>query len=459
MGAALAVALLLAQPPVLSAQPDVADRAAEPTPAPAEFRPPAVADPLLGPVTDAPRVVRSWGEAIALLRTQAPTYLSSYQGVLRAQAQQRVALAAALPQLNGQASFTHQFIVNTTEVQGMARETPPQDVLGVSAQLVVPVFSPRVLYGLGTAERTVDVARLTLQEARRELARQVVDAMLATLASQRVSALNRQGLRAALERRELAQARLRFGQSPQLDADRAEQDVNSARTALIQGDEALFQVREQLGNLLGSSTPIGAAPELDLGALERAIVETCSIRRDIELQPQVAASRARLELARRAITDAELRVAPSLSIGSQAGWQSRVSLGPRGQWSVQALLSLPFYDGGARYGLEDEARALAAQAREELTAVRLRALTSVARAQRAVQVSEASQQVARQQRDLAQRVDQRIREGYARGVGTSLDLVISAQSLRQAETNLALLDFEVGKARAGAVLANAECIY
>ena len=50
-------------------------------------------------------------------------------------------------------------------------------------------------------------------------------------------------------------------------------------------------------------------------------------------------------------------------------------------------------------------------------------------------------------------------EGYAQGLGTSLDLVTSAEALRQAEINLALLDFQVAQARANAVLTNAECVY
>ena len=74
-------------------------------------------------------------------------------------------------------------------------------------------------------------------------------------------------------------------------------------------------------------------------------------------------------------------------------------------------------------------------------------------------VDTAARDVAKQQRDLAARIDARTREGYAKGLGTSLDLVISAQALRQAEINLVLLDFELAQARAGAVLANAECMY
>jgi outer membrane protein TolC len=76
-----------------------------------------------------------------------------------------------------------------------------------------------------------------------------------------------------------------------------------------------------------------------------------------------------------------------------------------------------------------------------------------------VTVLSAARDVAQQQRDLARRIDERIRQGYAGGLGTSLDLVVSAQSLRQAENRLVLLELEVAKARAGAVLASAECMY
>jgi outer membrane protein TolC len=67
--------------------------------------------------------------------------------------------------------------------------------------------------------------------------------------------------------------------------------------------------------------------------------------------------------------------------------------------------------------------------------------------------------VAQAERDLAERVDRRVRDGYSRGLGTSLDLVVSGQALRQADINLALLQFQVAQARADAVLTNAECVY
>ena len=106
-----------------------------------------------------------------------------------------------------------------------------------------------------------------------------------------------------------------------------------------------------------------------------------------------------------------------------------------------------------------EARAELEQARQALVSTRLDAIIASARAHRAVSVSQESREVSLAQRDLAARVDARTREGFSRGFGTSLDLVTSAQNLRQAEIDLAVRDLDLGEARAGAVLANAECVY
>jgi outer membrane protein TolC len=134
-------------------------------------------------------------------------------------------------------------------------------------------------------------------------------------------------------------------------------------------------------------------------------------------------------------------------------------LGPVTTWNVGATLTVPFYDGGARYGAMRDARAALEQARQALTAVRLDAIVGAAQAQRSVRLFESSRDVAKRQRDLAQRIDDRTRDGYAHGIGTSLDLVTSAQDLRRAEIDLAILEYQFAQARADTVLTNAECLY
>src|SRR5262249_32650586 len=71
---------------------------------------PEVSDPMLGPVPPAAKVIHSWDEALTLIRTRSPDYATGYQEIRKAEAQSRIALAAVLPTLNGQVSYTHQFL-------------------------------------------------------------------------------------------------------------------------------------------------------------------------------------------------------------------------------------------------------------------------------------------------------------------------------------------------------------
>jgi outer membrane protein TolC len=133
--------------------------------------------------------------------------------------------------------------------------------------------------------------------------------------------------------------------------------------------------------------------------------------------------------------------------------------GPTRTFDVQGVINFPLYDGGARYGALRDARAAAEQARQNLITTRINAIVGSVTAQRLVSVREASRDVSRRQVDLDQRIDDRTRNGYANGFGNSLDLVTSAQDLRQAEIDLAILEYQVAEARATSVLTNAECLY
>jgi multidrug efflux system outer membrane protein len=424
-----------------------------------QYHAPAVTDPMLAPPPAAPRQVKSWDEALSLLRAHSPDYLSSYETVRRAEAQSRAALAAVLPTLNAQGAYVHQFFTENIPFGGATLVTPPPDVLSASATLQWNVLNPRAIYAIGTAHENEQATVLSFEDKRRAIALGVVGAMLSTLAASRVAELNRVGLRSALERLALTQTRLQFGQGTPLDVDRAQQDVAAARAQLISGDEALLESREALGAALGSTTPIAAPGDLSLDEFEAAVARTCRMNDDIERRPDVAAARVRADIAERGVHDAELIFSPSIAVGSTLSTATVATLAPLTQWNVQAVLNVPIFDGGVRYAALKDSRAALEQARQALVAARVGAVVSATQAHRSVSVFEASRQVAQDQRDLAARIDGRTREGYARGQGTSLDLVVSAQSLRQSEINLVLLEVEVAEARANSVLANAECVY
>jgi multidrug efflux system outer membrane protein len=210
---------------------------------------------------------------------------------------------------------------------------------------------------------------------------------------------------------------------------------------------------------LGSSVAMSLPAGLDLEEFEKAVVRTCKMSPDVENRPDVAAARKRVEVAERTVKDAWLMLAPSLSLQSQLAYTNEPILAPNSSWFVEGLLNVPIYDGGIAGATAKDARAAAEQSRQALTLTRLNALVGVAQATRAVSVLSASRDVAKRQVDLATSIDSRTREGYLHGLGTSLDLVTSAQSLRQTEITLVLLEFQLSEARANAVLANAECNY
>ncbi len=421
---------------------------------------PTVSDPMLTPPPPAPMQIASWDDALARIRSQSPDYLSAAQAVERAKAQKELAWSVVLPFVNGQATYTHELLPPLrANIGGVSIVTPPPDVWTVGATASWSIVNPRGIYGIGTAARAVDAATLTFADARRQIAEAIVSTMLATLAAERTAELNRVGLRAALERAALTHARLQFGQGTEVDVDRADEDVAAARALVVSGDETLRQAWEALGVALGSRTPTSAPGDLDLGRFEDAVARTCRLNDDIERRPDVASSRERVAVAERTVHDAELQFAPSLGVNAQAQYSNEPVLAPNGVIALEGVLSVPIYEGGSRFAALRDAHAALEQARQALASTELHAIVSSAQAQRAVGVLQATRDDAQAERDLAARVDRRVRDGYARGLGTSLDLVVSGQALRQSEINLALLEFQVAQARADAVLANAECVY
>jgi outer membrane protein, multidrug efflux system len=437
------------------------------TPDPPPIAAPPVSDPMLVAPEEAPRHIASWDEALGLIRSQSPDYVTSFQSVKRVEAQKRVALAAVLPVLTAQGSYVHQFYTSAVPLLTppanapipVTLVSPAPDTYGFNVAATWSVLNPRALYAVGTASESIDVAKLTFSEQRRQIALAVVHTMLATLAAERVAEVNRVGLRSGLERLALTQARLQFGQGTALDVDRGQQDVEAARALIISGDESLRETREALGVALGSAVSISPPGDLDLEQFENAVARTCKWNDDIDRRPDVAAARGQVDLARRSVRNAELLFAPFIDVESQFADANVSVLGPTKTWNLGATITLPLYDGGARYGVLRDARAALEQSREALVRARLDAVVGSAQALRLVGVRQASRDVAKQQRDLAKRIDDRTRDGYAHGLGTSLDLVTSAQALRQAEIDLAILDFQVAEARADAVLTNGECLY
>lgn len=428
---------------------------------------PTIDDPMLAPVPRAKTEVASWEKALEHVRARSTDLRIAVQQVTRAEAQSRVALAGVLTTINGQAAYTHNLISNTSgQVAGFGAtgpilrpvQVPYVDFVTGNISVIQPVIAPRAWYALGTADRQIDVAKLSVDDAKRTIALGVANAIVGVITAERVAELNRVGLKNALTRLELTQRKAALGGGTGLDVVRARQDVEAARSTLVAGDESLRQARESLGLALGLPDQVGVPPSVDLNGLEASARAACRQTGTVDERPDVAALRGRVEIAHRQHNDVWYQFSPSVDVRSNvATTTANTGLAPNTTWNVQAVLTVPLWEGGARYGNLRDTEAQEVIAQQNLEAGRRTAIIQIVQARRGVTVAEERRRVAGGARDLAAENDRLTRAAYLEGRGTSLELVAAAQALREAEIQLALRDFEVVKARVLAVLALATC--
>ncbi|NOU30140.1 MAG: TolC family protein [Polyangiaceae bacterium] len=429
---------------------------------------PPVSDPMLESPKAAARNLRTWEDAMALVRARSTDLRIAVDDVVRAEGQSRVALAAALPSINGNVNGTYNILTKTgsqvCQVNGQPSlcpiDLPIRQSLDANVQLSQPVVNLRVWYNIGTANRVADASRLTLADAKRTITLNVANSIVGVFTAERVTELNRIGLRNALERLELSRRRQTFGSGNGLDVIRAQQDVESARASLVTSDESLRQSREALGLALGLTEAVGVTHDLDLDGLQKSAMSTCKNVGTVEDRADVAALSARAKIAERAHTEVKLQFVPTVTVTSSLATTSRdTGAAPSTTWNIQGLLNWNIWDGGARYGTLRDTDAQRDQADMRLEAQKRKASLEVTQAQRGVVVAEQARTVAESARNLASDVDRLTRVAFAEGRGTSLELITAATALRQAEVQLALREFELVRARLTATLATAVCSF
>jgi outer membrane protein TolC len=440
------------------------------------------------PVSPAERSVTGWREALAEIRSRSTDMQIAIGDLERASAQGRIALAGALPSLTGQANVTDDALRATTNpLNGSVKDLklfPPNAIsVGASLSLTVPLFAPRAWYATQTAEMNMGAARLAIADVRRQVVVALASALVGVVTADKVSELNRVQLRSALERLELTKRRVALGAATAsaLDVLRAEQDVNSARAAIVTGDEALRQARESLGLALGFPSGMGVSRDVDLDTLAHDVERMCHREADVTNRPDLLAAREKARVASRAVNDVYLQFVPTINLVSQFSVINKpfvssynlpaptladpnatasVNVSTRNTipaWSIAAVLNWNIWDGGVRYGNLRDTRAQVSQAEAKLEAARRNAVIEVDRAQRGVSVAENARVLAEEAVQIARDTDRLTRLSFMLGRGTSLELVDAARSLRQAEVQLTQRQLDAFQSKLSAYLALTSC--
>ncbi|NVJ05011.1 TolC family protein [Myxococcus sp. AM001] len=445
------------------------------TPEPPKF---PVSDPLLEPIPPAAMQVATWAEALHLLRQRSTTLYTALAQVEAAAGVQRIALAALLPTLTGTVSVQYNVLNpdatpllgggggvgggigggiggDVGGAQSPALTRPP--FLGL-LNATQPLFSLPAIIALGTAREARRTANLSLAETRRQLTRALAQSLVGVSAQERLAEVNRLNLRTALERLALTERRFELGAGTRLDVVRVQQDTETARNLVVQGDESLRRARETLGLVLGIPQGVGLVQGVQLEALLQHARRDCQPLESLDRRADLAVARSRRTLAERQVSEVKALYAPTLALTSTTlALTVEEGLVTVPVWNIGASLVLPFWDGGAREGQLRQTRASVEVAKQGLLELERTASVEVLQARRAVQVADAAARIAGRGRALAEENDRLTRRSFEVGTGTSLELIQTAADLRQAELLLVVREFELEQARVAAFLAEAAC--
>ncbi len=442
-------------------------RAAEPpAAAPPRFEP-KIEDAMLAPVPRAAREVRTWDEARALLNERSTDLRAAAAGIDRAEGRWRQALSVLLPNARLQGALAYDLLnpdspsfaaIGAGAAAAGDGDPPSVPTAVASASVTQSVVDLAAWRGLSSAEAGQRGAEATLDDVRRRVTQGLARALVAVVSAERAAEINRLSLRQSLERDALTERIFQLGAGTQLDVVRVRQDVATARGALIAGDELVRRTREALGLALGLPEEVGVPPAFDLDGLPAALREACAPLRAVTERDDVRAAEAQVEVAEESRRQARAGYYPTLGVSSSVvALTTDPGPGRFATWNIAALVSVPLWEGGLRAGLVDERRGIAEQAGQVAEATRRGATVEVERAARQARTAEALLASAVEVRDLARRQDELTRRSFEIGRATSLDLVLSAAVLRQAELSVALREFEWVTARLDAFLTGARC--
>jgi outer membrane protein TolC len=242
-----------------------------------------------------------------------------------------------------------------------------------------------------------------------------------------------------------AQDRYQGGVGSKLDVTRSGQEAQASEAQLQTTLAALTKAREALGVLMGSEDPVEAKGEPELRApteLEPALARASEDRTDVR------ASKQRLSAARRSVSLHYTDFLPILSATGQVAYQNPPTLTqPLRTWQVQLVLTLPFYDGGLRYGQQKERVAQEREAEFVLEAALRQARSETRSAFDSLRHADLALDAAREGARLAGESLKLAEIAYHTGVSTNLELVDAQRRARDADTAAAIAEDNARQAR------------
>jgi outer membrane protein TolC len=386
-------------------------------------------------------------QAIDCALTRNPRVLEQLEELSRADAQVEEVRAGAFPTLVGNGLYTRIDGPRVIAAPGMAM--PPQTLQGADAvtaniTATLPLVAPQRWVQWAHARAGAKVAALAVGDVRRQVALGVANAYVSILSLRRQVELNVRARDTAGVHAEYTHKRLAGGMGSRLDDVRAQQELESDEARVVAARLALVRAQEALGILVAAEAPVDVIDEPMLATVDaaQAADEAPRLRVDlVELE-------ARRVLALRVARDDWADYMPSLALVFSPiyTWPSTVFT-PTWSWQMQLALTVPLYDGGLRYGLAKERRALVRQASLEQTAALRQMRSDLRVGGEAVRQSDEALARARAAAQLAHDAVGIADLAYHAGATTNIELIDAERRARDADTAAAIAEDAARQAR------------
>jgi outer membrane protein TolC len=382
-------------------------------------------------------------EAVKRAMARAPAAAIAADEIARVDGLLGQARSGSLPQLGATGSWTRLDHARVQRAPGQPdRLVTPETQRQAAATLAVPVFAPSRWATWVVAAKTLDLAKVSELDVRRQVALAAARAYLGVIAGRRAVEVSRSSVELARARAEFSRARLEGGVGNAIDEARAEQVLAAGEAQLESAQTLLARAREALGLSTGADGPLDAAADPDLAMPAGAAPGGEERRSD------VAAAQARLDALAAAARWSWTDWLPSL-LATASGLHQAPAISPSQPegWQVQLVLSLPLYEGGLRAGQLRERQALEREARTLLDATLRQARSEVRVAAEAAQRQEAAFAAARRAAEQAKAVLGFASSAYEAGATNSLDLTTAQQQGRDADLAMVISEDAVRQAR------------
>jgi outer membrane protein TolC len=389
----------------------------------------------------------TWAQALARAFSQNPTAVVANEEIERASALVREARAAWLPTLTGNGSYTR---INEARTFGSGTPGMPPTVItpvgtwSGNLALNVPLIAPTAWANDWHAQDNRDVVQASAATIRRQLGAAVGRAYLTVLLQRRQLEVIERAKETSLAHYDYAHTRLETGLGNGVDDARAEQELRTNEALVNTAQAALIRAQSALAILLSEEDLVDVADEVPLGmnpTPDAAIEDARTRRPDLK---ELELRRKETEHLRR---DDWTYYAPTLLAQAEGFRGTPSALAPGSGWQAALVLSIPFFDGGFRYGVQRERRALDEEARTQLegllrqVSVEVRASFAVVRnADEGLQSSRAAVKAANTAASLADR-------SYRAGASTNIEVIDAERQARDAESQAALAEDAARQAR------------